>query len=558
LKQIKNLCILLFLINKEVDFMSKDKIEINQEELTALINRIEHAIEYELALSTEDLKLLLSAIVTLSELQQRIEDQDITLYKLRKLLGIIKKSESRRTNQNSSNKRNKTKKIRTNNKEKKPIPAIIHKLTEYTAGQTCPACNHGKLYKYSPGNLLRITGQMPYSAENHVTEQLRCNGCHKIYKANLPTHILEDGNANQQYGYSARTLMVINKFFTGTPYNHQSNLSEIFGLSISASTIFDQSEYVANDVMPIYYELMRGAANARNFLIDDTHNRILEQEPEVRAKRNGKGTQTRTGVYTSGLIALLPNNREIVLFETSLGHAGEHLDKILSKRDPGLEKPIIMSDGLNSNTPTVIEVEQTNCNAHSRRQFYDLESKYPKEIKWLLEQYSTIWKNEEKIRENNLNLEQRLKYHQENSLPVMERIKEWAINKQKEEDFEENSSLGKAVKYLLKRYKNLIKFCKVLGALIDNNRMEETLKIIIRGRKTAYFYKTINGAGVANVLISIIATAYRADINVFDYLLFLQKNKEEVKKKPHLWLPWNYAEQITKLNEERSSEPIAA
>jgi hypothetical protein len=68
----------------------------------------------------------------------------------------------------------------------------------------------------------------------------------------------------------------------------------------------------------------------------------------------------------------------------------------------------------------------------------------------------------------------------------------------------------------------------------------------------------VNGAGVANVLISIIATAYRAEINVFDYLLFLQQNKEEVKRNPHLWLPWCYAEQIKKLNEERITEPIAA
>jgi transposase len=537
--------------------MSTDKIEINKTELNSLIDRIEHAIEYELALSTEDLKLLLSAIITLSELQERIEDQDTTLYKLRKLLGIIKKSEKKSTTRNkkkinNANKRNK--KL----KEKKIIPSTIHKLTEYTSGQTCPACNHGKLYKYTSGSLLRITGQMPYSAEQHITEQLRCNGCHTIYKANLPAHILKDGNANQQYGYSARTLMVINKFFTGTPYNHQSNLSEIFGLSISASTIFDQSEYVANDVMPIYYELIRKAADAKNFLIDDTHNKILSQEPEERTKRNGKGTQIRTGVYTSGLIAVLSNNTEIVLFETSLGHAGEHLDKILSKRTPGLEKPIIMSDALSSNNPTVIDVEQTNCNAHCRRQFYDLEDKYPKEIKWLLEKYSIIWKNEEKVKENNLNLEQRLKYHQENSLSIMEEIKVWAINKKQEEGFEENSSFGKAIKYLLKHYNKLIKFCTILGALIDNNRMEETLKIIIRGRKTAYFYKTVNGAGVANVLISIIATAYRAEINVFDYLLFLQQNKEEVKRNPHLWLPWCYAEQIKKLNEERITEPIAA
>jgi hypothetical protein len=53
--------------------------------------------------------------------------------------------------------------------------------------------------------------------------------------------------------------------------------------------------------------------------------------------------------------------------------------------------------------------------------------------------------------------------------------------------------------------------------------MEEKLKIVIRGRKSAHFYKTIKGAHVANVLISLIATTDQAHKNVFDYLQELQR-----------------------------------
>jgi hypothetical protein len=92
----------------------------------------------------------------------------------------------------------------------------------------------------------------------------------------------------------------------------------------------------------------------------------------------------------------------------------------------------------------------------------------------------------------------------------------------------------------LRHYDKLILFCIEPSALIDNNRMEEKLKILIRGRKTAHSYKTVNGAGVANVLISLIATAYGADENVYDYLVALQKHKQHVKQEPVAWLPWNY------------------
>ena len=70
------------------------------------------------------------------------------------------------------------------------------------------------------------------------------------------------------------------------------------------------------------------------------------------------------------------------------------------------------------------------------------------------------------------------------------------------------------------------------------------LKLIIRGRKTAYFYKTLVGAGVADVLISIIATAKQANIDIMDYLVKIQRHQAEVKADPLAWLPWNYHSQL--------------
>jgi transposase len=420
-------------------------------------------------------------------------------------------------------------------------------MTAYHSGQCCPDCGRGKLYKYEPGKLLRITGHAPYEAIQHITEQLRCNGCQQIYKATLPPEVLADGQANQMYGYSARALMVIDKFYSGLPYYHQGKVSQLFGHAVSAATVFDQCEHVANDVMPVYYELQRLAANAHQFLVDDTHNRILTQEPELKDRRNGKGQQLRTGIYSSGLIAQLANGHEIILFQTSLGHAGEHLDSILKKREPTLPPARMMSDASSNNTPTVTAVIQSYCNAHCRRQFYDVAHLYPKEVEWVLETYSLIWQNESKIQEQALNDEQRLAYHQKHSLPAMESLKTWALSQQSAAEFEEHSTLGKAINYLLRHYDKLTVFCIEPGALLDNNRMEEKLKIVIRGRKTAHFYKTAVGAEVANVLISLIATADGVGVNMLDYLMTLQRNREAVKQHPQTWLPWNYQEQLDKL-----------
>jgi transposase len=527
--------------------------EISHEQLMGLIRRVEHAIEHDLSLSVEDMKLLLMAITTLCTLQQKLENNDVTLHKLRKLLGMVQQSEQRRSQKGPSKPRGNKKSSKEKPKKKKPRPVAVayHKLEKYQSGMACPDCHCGRLYKYDPRKLLRVTGHAPYEATQHITEQLRCNACQGLQAASLPAEVLADGEANQQYGYSARALMVIHKFYSGIPYHHQGNLADTLGHSVSASTIFDQCEQVANDVMPLFHELKLQAACAECFQLDDTHNRILEQQPEYREKRNGKGTQLRTGIYSSGLIALTAQGHEIVLFETSLGHTGELLDEVLKHRPLELPPPLTMSDALSSNKPTVRQVESALCNSHCRRQFVDIENRHPKEIAWVLETYSTIWKAEQVVKEKNLDPKQRLAYHQEHSLPAMESLRQWALEKEQSPSFEEHGAMGKAIRYLLRHYDRLTLFCVKEGALIDNNRMEETLKIIIRGRKTSHFYKTKTGADIANVLLSIIATAYRAHVNLFEYLIILQRHREHVRKNPAAWLPWCYQQTLEAIEKNK-------
>jgi transposase len=108
--------------------------------------------------------------------------------------------------------------------------------------------------------------------------------------------------------------------------------------------------------MPIFYKPQRQAAIADVFLLHDTHNRILTQQPELRTKPNGKGKQLRTGIYSSDLIAALADWHEIILSDTSLGHAGEHLNAALSKSDCSLASLLIMSDALSSNAITKMAI----------------------------------------------------------------------------------------------------------------------------------------------------------------------------------------------------------
>ena len=162
----------------------------------------------------------------------------------------------------------------------------------------------------------------------------------------------------------------------------------------------------------------------------------------------------------------------------------------------------------------------------------------------MLEQYGKIWEHEAHCRAQELTAAERLAYHRAQSLPIMERLRDWGQAQLDSGAVEANSALGKAIGYYLRHYQGLMAFCRLEGAQLDNNELEATLKLIIRHRKNALFFKTLAGAAVADVLTSLIATCDKAGINAFDYLVVLQRYAAEIKQHPERWLPWNYTAAI--------------
>lgn len=545
--------------------------DIDIQALDALIERLQQAKAYQLTLEPSDIELLITALLTLSHLQDKLSDQDITLHKLRKLAGIVSRSErlkdllpaknindekSATDQDNKEDNSNPTdRKKKPKPKKKSSTPAIIpeqiyHPLSlDFSKGMRCPECEIGTLSKYEPSVMLRITGHSPYEVKRHIMERLRCNACGIYFTAPLPDDVKKDGTSNQRYGYSARSLMAINKYYMGQPFYRQATLQQILGVSITASTLFDQCEHVANAIKPVYECLLLLAANAVAYEIDDTPYKILkEQETQKPNRKTGK-LQRRTGTNASGLIATLAKGQLLILIKTNIGHAGEWIDEILQQRLSTLPAPLLMSDALSSNNPTVTPVIHSLCNAHARRKFAELIEHFPIGAEWVLKQYAAIWINDTHCTEEALTPAERKIYHQKNSLPVMNAMKERFETELENESVEENSGLGKAMSYFLNRYPGLTQFCHEDNARLDNNRMEAELKIPIRNRKNAYFYQTQIGADISDMLTSVISTCIHANANPFDYLTWVQQNPIQVKSYPDSCLPWNY---------QKNSQKIAA
>jgi hypothetical protein len=266
---------------------------------------------------------------------------------------------------------------------------------------------------------------------------------------------------------------------------------------------------------------------------DDTSMRVLKL---VRSADDG-----RTGVFTSGIVSIL-GGWKIALYFTGWKHAGENLADVLRRRAAELDAPIQMCDALSRNTPKLpgVEILLANCLAHGRRQVVDVAANFPEECRYVLETLGKVYMIDAQTRERQLSPESRLLFHQQRSAPLMNELYQWMEAQFAEHKTEPNSGLGKAISYLQRHWTKLTLFLRQAGAPLDNNIAERTLKKAILHRKNALFYKTMNGARVGDLFMSLIHTCELNKVNPFDYLTELLRHPGELAVRPGEWMPWNY------------------
>jgi len=404
--------------------------------------------------------------------------------------------------------------------------AIPH--AQLHSGDRCPECRRGKVYGMKePATLVKFIGRPPLEATIYERERLRCNACGLIYQADGV-----DAPGPHKYDETAVAMIALLKYGTGVPFHRLERLQKQLGMPLAATTQWDLMASAAERIRPGLEELIRQAAQGGVIHNDDTGMRILrlQREPD----------DERTGTFTSGIVSRI-GDWSIALFFTGWKHAGENLAEVLKRRARELPPLIQMSDALSRNTPKVegIELLQANCLAHGRRQVVEVINHFPEECRYVLETLREVFRHDALARERGLSAEERLRFHQEHSKPLMEALHDWVEMQLSEHKTEPNSGLGKAITYLLNHWPKLTLFLRQAGAPLENNIAERALKKAILNRKNALFYKTPNGASVGDLFMSLIHTCELNGANPFDYLTELQRHSEELRRSPSEWMPWN-------------------
>jgi hypothetical protein len=199
-----------------------------------------------------------------------------------------------------------------------------------------------------------------------------------------------------------------------------------------------------------------------------------------------------------------------------------------------------MSDALAANKLNNLNVIVLLCWAHARRKFYEIKDSFPDETQKVLEIIGTLYHLDAEIRRDNLDDIARMELHKTQSLPLLEALKTWLLQEVEQKRIEPKGELGKAVKYLMNHWANLINFCFHPGAPLDNNLAERLQKIIILVRKNSLFFKTMHGATVGCMLVGLLATVKMNKGNPFEYIVALIENSRQPKVFPAVaFMPWS-------------------
>jgi len=333
-------------------------------------------------------------------------------------------------------------------------------------------------------------------------------------------------------------------------------LQDGYGVPVRSSTQWEVLKRRTPVASAVHEALMDYAAQAPFLFNDDTGARILEMTSQERAEILGATADPkRKGMFTTGIVAKLEEH-EIALYFTGPLYAAENLARLLERRKPGLPPPVLMCDGLiHRNLPKGLRIILSQCATHARRQFIGVEQGYPDEVRFVLETLASVYAVDDAAKEHNLSDEGRLMLHQNESRPHMDALKVWMDEQIEQKLIEPNSGLGRAIAYVQKRWTELCRFMEIPGASLDNNITEQILRRIAHYRNGSLYYRTLEGAKVADCWMSVIRTAEKAGVNVFDYLVSILEHEQEVMANPKAWLPWTYIDTLAQL--EAAAEKLA-
>jgi transposase len=273
----------------------KIHIEMTDEKLHRLIDEIENS-----NLTEETRQELINSLRALIELDRLVGLKSATVARLRKIFGKQSEKVQQKDPQEKKPAHGNTGGSGRHGQDHYPSASVQnHEIVNLKEKDPCPDCQKGKVYNWNPGIYVRVTGHPPLSVSVHKTQKLRCNLCGKIFEAEFI------GKGEEKFDAQAKAMIAILHYKSSLPFYRLEKLQEKLGLPVARSTLWTQTEKLANQMILVWKVMVRKASEGELFYIDDTKARILSLMRENELQESNtvhRHSDTHFQYYILGLL----------------------------------------------------------------------------------------------------------------------------------------------------------------------------------------------------------------------------------------------------------------
>jgi transposase len=298
--------------------------------------------------------------------------------------------------------------------------------------------------------------------------------------------------------------VAVGKYLDHLPLERQCRMMRREGLDVNSQTLWDQIEALARVLRPTYHALHQRVLGAELVGADETHWRLMGKEGSKRwwawaaCGDDAVFYKILDSRSQEAASEVLPDYHGVVMAD------GYGAYEALSRAGPGFAL--------------------AHCWAHVRRKFLEIENNYPEACAAVLDRIGKLYEVERMAPraapgcapgEAAEALRLRARLRDERSRPLVREIQDWALAQRALPE----SSLGKALNYMLGMWKGLTRFLDDPRIPLDNNRTERGLRGVVLGRKNHHGSRSRRGTQVAALFYSLLESAKLCEVEPKAYLL---------------------------------------
>lgn len=318
----------------------------------------------------------------------------------------------------------------------------------------------------------------------------------RIVIGELPSLPIPRGNA----GAGLLAHLLISKFTDHLPFYRQVQQFKRQDIVIAESTISGWFSASCRLLEPLYERLVKRVRGSSYLMADET---------PIPVQTKDKPGSTHKGYHW---VYYAPLDK-LVCFDYRKGRGRDGPEEFL-----GSFRGMLQTDGYGAYD--IYEkrdgITLFGCMAHSRRKFDKAKDNDPKRAEFVLERMKKLYMTEREAREEGITAVQRQELRAEKSLPVLEELEKWM--REQLPDVLPKSSIGQAITYTLGLWPRLTRYIQNGQVEIDNNLIENSIRIVALGRKNYMFAGSHEAAQQAAMIYSFLGTCKINNVEPFGWL----------------------------------------